>query len=95
MRVITGAEAREKARIRRQAILLAAEAFDVDPLLVVMGMQLRRTGRKDLCDAVFHGHLDLRQALKIARTPPGPQGDLFGFYRERSSLRPCDEGPAR
>jgi len=86
------AEARARQKICRQAILDAAEAFDVDdPLLVVLGMQLRRTGRKDLCDAVFHGRLDLRQALKIARTPPGPQGDLFGFYHARSSLPPRDE----
>jgi len=87
-KVVTGAEARARQKISRQAILMAAEAFDVDPLMIVLGMQLRRTGRKDLCDAVFQGRLDLHQALKIARTPPGPQGDLFGFYRARSSFGP-------
>jgi hypothetical protein len=79
VKVVTGAEARARQKIRRQAILLAADAFDVDPSMVILGLQLMRTGRKDLCDAVSCGRLDLHQALKIARTPPGPQGDLFGY----------------
>jgi hypothetical protein len=77
MRVVTGAEARARAKIRWQAILLAAEAFDVDPHLVRLGIALRRTGREDLGDAVMQGWLSLEEALKIARRPRDPQRNLF------------------
>jgi len=91
MRVVTGAEARARQKIRRQAILLAAEAFDVDPHLVRLGIALRRTGRKDLCNAVFRGWLCLQEAFKIARRPRDPQRNLFELDREKSGDGGADD----
>jgi hypothetical protein len=81
MRVITGAEARERLRIRRQAILLAAEAFDVDPREILLALALRRTGRKDLWNAAMQGWLTNREALEIARRSRDPQRNLWEIDR--------------
>jgi hypothetical protein len=81
MRVITGGEARERLRIRRQAILLAAEAFDVDPREILLALALRRTGREDLWNAVMQGWLTNREALEIARRSRDSQRNLWEIDR--------------
>jgi len=75
---------RDAAMERRQAemnyifaIVQAAKAFDVDPVLVLLNARLIATGRKDLEDAVWRGRLTVQQALRIARKPRSHQGDLF------------------
>jgi hypothetical protein len=81
----------EDPRIRLQAVLDAAVAFDVDPQIVIHALALRRTARKDLCKRVERGDLEILEALKmacdderrprrrkIARKPKSPQGK-FSF----------------
>ena len=61
------------AHEQRRLVRRLASAISVDPKEIGLAVALARTGRVDLITAVMGGRIDVREALRAARsTKPSP-----------------------